>query len=136
MVQAATPVTAVAPPVGASQWTFDVERGPEWLFVKVHCPVGVSSDDNLASAVWKLLECQFVRRLVLEVDELPMLSSRLIGQLVKLQKQIESRDGLLRLCGLSDANQELLRRSRLDGRLPQYRTRQEAVLGKRPSKPR
>ncbi len=120
----------------ASQWTFDVERGPDWLFVKLHCPPRISADDSLSVAVWEMLETQFVRRLVLEVDELPHLSSRLLGQLVKLRKQIEKCGGLLRLSGMSDANHEVLRRSGLDVMFPQYCSRHEAVLGTRPAKPR
>ena len=74
----------------------DVERGPDWIFVRVNPPVG-SWDEvpPLAEAVWAVLEQSFTYRVVLELDQLPLLRSCLIGQLVMLAKRVHSHDGLL-----------------------------------------
>jgi anti-anti-sigma factor len=93
-------------------------------------------DEQFAEAIWEMLETQFTRRVVLEVDELRALPSWLVGQLVKLHKRVHSSGGMLRLCGLSDTNQAVLQTSRLDDRFPQYRDRREALMGRRPTKPR
>jgi anti-anti-sigma factor len=115
----------------------EVERGPDWLFVRVKCPDGrVSEDVPLAEAVWSLLEQHFTRRLILELDEVAILRSSLIGQLVMLHKRIHTHAGLMRICGLSEPNQEVLRTCRLSERFPVYNDRIEAVRGYRLYKPR
>jgi hypothetical protein len=55
---------------------------------------------------------------------------------VLLSKRINTHGGMLRLCGLSPANQEVVRICRLDGCLPNYGTRGDAVMGHRPLQPR
>ena len=118
-------------------WSVTLDRGPDWLFIRLHAEDGGFEDVNgLAEGLWELLQQQFAHRLVLEMDELHSLRSSLIGELVRLHKRISSSGGLLRLSGLSDDNQEVLRHCRLEGCFPQYRTRTDAVKGVRPQKPR
>lgn len=102
-----------------------VERGPAWLFVRIR--PDQQRVDDLADRLWMLLERHFVYRLVLEMDEVELLSSRLIGQLVMLQKRVLQHDGALRLCGLSPACSEALHHCRLDQALPSFNCREEAV---------
>src|ERR1700753_1004839 len=100
-------------------WELDVERGPDWLFVKVHCaPENVWDSPPLAGTIWKLLEQHFTRRLVLECDELAVLHSTIIAELIALEKRIAGQGGVMRLCGLSDDNREVLARCRLTTRFP------------------
>lgn len=121
----------------APGWNFSLERGPDWLFVRLNGPQdGDAAGANLAEKLWGLLQQQFTYRLVLELDELAVLRSHLIGQLVLLHQRIDSHGGLLRLCGLSEENQLALRASRLDACFPLYRDREEAVMGHRPNRPR
>ena len=121
----------------AQAWELCVDRGPDWLFVR---PRGLSADlleaPAIAEQIWGLLEQNFLRRLVLEMDEIPYLNSHMIGQLVWLHKRIVTHDGLMRICGLSEANQEVLRMVRLETRFPQFRDREQAVMGHRPQQPR
>jgi anti-sigma B factor antagonist len=120
----------------APGWNLDVERGPDWLFVRLHCePDNVWDAPPLAETLWRLLEQHFTHRLVIECDEVQLLHTMLLGQLVLLHKRIASRGGALRLTGLSSQNREVLQSCRLDGRLPSFEDRNEAVLG-RPTKPR
>jgi anti-anti-sigma factor len=108
----------------------DVERGPDWLLVRVR---SLEFDGNepppLAERLWSLLEQHFTRRLVLELDQIKVLNSRLIGQLIVLYKRIQQHDGVLRLCGLSPYNRRVLHSCCLDDRLPAYDNRVEAVMG-------
>ena len=120
----------------APGWSTEVDRGPGWLMVRVYPPDSQSEQPDLAHAIWALAEQQFTYRIVLELDHFSHLSSWVIGQLVLLHRRIGARGGCLRLCGLSESNQLALRLARLDGRLPNYETRAEAILGCRPVNPR
>lgn len=117
-------------------WTFDVERGPDWLFLKVHAPEnGDAEGIPLAAEIWELMQREFARRVVLELDSLNILRSCVIGQLVQLHKRVYNNGGMMRLVGLSDDNYNVLVACRLHERFPHFRTREEAVMGMRP-KPR
>ena len=120
-----------------SHWTFDVERGPDWLFVKVHGPQnGDAEGVPLAEMIWDLMQQQFARRVVLELGELRILRSYVIGQLVQLHKRVYTHDGMMRLVGLSPDNYSVLVACRLNDRFPDYATREDAIMGQRPNKPR
>ena len=121
----------------ANGWTLDVDRGPDWLFVRLHCPShGVVDGADLAETLWNLLRQHFTKRLVLELDELRELRSHVVGQLVLLHKRIHADEGLMRLCGLSEYNYQALRACRLSDRFPNYRNREDAVMGHHPVLPR
>lgn len=118
-------------------WATEVERGPDWLFVKLTPPPESQMDARpLAESVAALLKQHFTRRLVLECDQIGVLTSTLIGQLVLLHRQIHAHGGIMRLCGLSEENQDVLHQCRLDSRFPHFGNRAEAVLGHRPLQPR
>ena len=107
----------------------DVERGPDWLLVRVRRLDLTESDaPSFAERIWCLLEQHFTHRLVLELDQVRLLNSDLIGQLIQLYRRIAEHDGVMRLCGLSPYNREVLHKCRLDERLPPYEDRHEAVL--------
>lgn len=112
-------------------WDFEVERGPDWLFVRPRrvgaCPVGAPS---FAEQVWAMLEQQFTNRLVLEMDAIDRMDSDLVGQLVCLYKRIHTHDGVIRICGLSPAAGEVLQLCRLGGHFPHFGTREDAVMGR------
>ncbi len=120
----------------AEGWELDVERGPDWLFVRPHFMTRATDTPPLAEQVWALLEQNFTSRLVLELDQIPLLHSYLIGQLVWLHKRIHVTGGVLRICGLSSANQSVLRMCQLEARFPLYTNREDAVRGYRPPQPR
>ena len=120
-----------------SGWAVEIDRGPDWLFISLHghapfAPAGI----DLATRVWQLVDQEFVNRLVLEMDNVPVLRSELVGELVRLHARITSQGGIMRISGLSDEVFAVLRNCRLHDRFPQYRDRRDAVLGYRPNKPR
>ena len=121
----------------AEGWELDVERGPDWLFVRTRCISPQATDTPpLAEQIWSLLEQHFTHRLVLELDQIHLLRSYLIGQLVWLSKRIHTHDGIMRIAGLSTPNQELLRICQLNRHFAQYSNREDAVMGYRPTQPR
>ena len=121
----------------AEGWELDVERGPDWLFVRPHRMSSHATETPpLAEQIWLLLKQNVTNRLVLELDDIRFLHSYLIGQLVWLHKRIHTQGGIMRISGLSTPNQEVLRTSQLASRFPQYSNREEAVMGYRPTQPR
>jgi anti-anti-sigma regulatory factor len=121
----------------APGWELKVDRGPNWLWVKIERPEPYCVDTPpLAEEVWAQAERHFVYRLVLELDDVEVLDSYLIGQLVLLQRRIREHGGILRLSGISPLNREVLRTHGLDGRFSIYGSLTEAVMGAFPSKPR
>ena len=124
-------------PATVIEWELDVQRGPGWLLVRPTSPSPDIADRYpLADEIWSLLERHFVYRLALELEQVPKLNSHLIGQLLLLHRRIRDRDGLLRLCGLSEYNQRVLKMHGLLDRFPAYDSLEEAVLGASPAKPR
>jgi anti-anti-sigma regulatory factor len=121
----------------ATGWELDVERGPDWLIVQVRFSDPASRDSSsLADQLWALLDRHFIYRLVLDVSELRLLTSRIVDQLLLLDEQIHEHGGVMRLCGMSTKNQRVLRRRGLVDRFPSYGSVQEAVMGCVPNKPR
>jgi anti-anti-sigma factor len=113
-------------------WDVDVDRGPDWLFMRLR--PGKQEPEGVADKLWSLADRHFTYRLVLELHELDIIPSRLMGQLVMLQKRVLQRDGALRLCGLSDDCEQALHFCRLDQALPSYDCREDAVMGRRRSR--
>jgi anti-anti-sigma factor len=110
-------------------WGVDVDRGPDWLFVKLN--PGKQEPGDMAERLWSLANRHFIYRLVLEMDKVDQIPSRLMGQLITLQKRVLQRDGALRLCGLTPECAQALHFCRLDKALPNYECREDAVLGSR-----
>jgi len=124
-------------PAIAPGWDLKVDRGPGWLWAKVcHPDPDCSEAPPLADQLWSLLQRHFIYRLIIELDDVDLLSSYLMGQLILLQRRIRERGGLLRLSGVSPFNQEVLRTHGLEGYLPVYGNRADAVMGRLPTRPR
>ena len=120
----------------APGWKFDLDRGPDWLFVRLRCTDDTQdSHPPLAENLWNLLRQHFTSRMVLELDDVNRLRSWTMGQLVNLNQRVSTSGGVLRLCGLSESNAKALKASKLDSCLPVFTDRQEAV-GFRPRLPR
>jgi anti-anti-sigma regulatory factor len=114
----------------ATGWDYSLERGPECLFVRLRS-AGLEADAEppLAQELWTTLDEHMTYRLVLELDQLEVLRSYLIGQLLLLGRRLHARGGMLRLCGLSQHNREALAAVRLEDQLPTYKNRYDAVVG-------
>jgi anti-anti-sigma factor len=120
-------------PAIAPGWDMKVDRGPGWIWAKVNRPDPDCSDSPpLADQLWSLLERHFTYRLLIELEDVNILNSFLLGQLILLQRRIRDRGGLMRLSGVSPFNQEVLRTHGLDGYLPVYSSFEDAVMGRIP----
>ncbi len=121
----------------APGWELTVERGPDWLLVRIHTASEAPEAPPLADEVWEQLCRHFTYRLVLELNQVQVLNSHLIGQLVQLYKRIREHGGVMRVCGLSAYNRQVLQTCNLENHFPDYQDRAEAVMATRhPRRPR
>lgn len=116
-------------------WDYAIERGPDWLFVRLQPGEG-QPQEEMAGDIWNLMGQHLVNRVVLEMDEVEQLNSLLVGQLVLLHKCVHAKGGIMRLSGLRQDNQQVLRMFQLEDRFPRYVLRDDAVRGSVPTKPR
>jgi anti-anti-sigma regulatory factor len=114
----------------AAGYEFDVDRGPDWLWIKIRSvEAGSFPAASLADEIEELVEKHFVYRIVLEMKGVTELSSHLIAEIVSLDRFILRHDGVLRICGLSAEGRAMLEMCRLDDLCLTYDTREEAILG-------
>lgn len=111
-------------------YELDVDRGPNWLFVRVH-PNGepMNEPSQIADELWSISSKHFIYRLVLELDQLDELPEGMMGQIVVLQQRLAQHGGALKLCGLSPDCAQALTRQRLEQALPNHQSRAGAVWG-------
>jgi len=107
-----------------------VDRGPNWLFIKLRPKRHFAREVvQVADELWSIASRHFIYRVVLELEELHQMPANLVDQLVIFQERLNQCGGALRICGLSDVCAQKLCARRLDAALPNYATRQAAVLG-------
>ncbi len=118
----------------AQGWDLVVDVSPEWLFMRL-CVSGENLEPHppLAERMWELAEENSVVRIVFELGDDVVLTSHVVGQLVLVHKRSYEVGGLLRICGFSDWNYAVLQVRQLADRFPNYGTREDAVMGRRPS---
>ena len=120
-----------------AEWQMDVQRGPGWLLVKPSKPdLDLSDHYPLADRLWSLMERHFVYRVLVELDDIQLLNSHLIAQLLLLHRRTRDHEGVMRLCGLSQQNRFVLQTHGLLDRFPTYESVKEAVHGGDPIKPK
>ena len=110
-----------------------IAPGWELAWERIRCPKPDGADaPPLAEQIWSIVHHESVQRVVLDVAELPMLFSYVIGQMMLLQKRLCAQSGVIRLCCVSPRNFESIRLCRLDHHLPCFANREDAVLGRNP----
>ena len=108
----------------------DVDRGPNWLFVKLRTKKNPRVVvPQIADKLFSISSRHFIYRLVLELEELEELPSGMMGQLVLLQERLAQCGGALRICGLSPECEETLHTCHLESALPNHASREDAVMG-------
>ncbi|MBM4002614.1 MAG: STAS domain-containing protein [Planctomycetes bacterium] len=119
------------------EWRTEIERGPGWLFVKLRSPAAdVAHCGQIADNLFQMMQSHLTRRMVLDLEDVPVFKSELLSQMLRLNNLVQSQGGILRLTGLSENNREVLRRSRLGERLAEYESREAAVLSAHRQLPR
>lgn len=110
-------------------WNATVERGPNCLFVRMEDSDVQPSPGKIAEKLWGLMQVHNTNRLVLELDQVRLMRSAFLGELLTLRRTISESGGVLRLCGLNEDNRRTTKIARIDHVIPQYRSRYEAVRG-------
>ena len=121
----------------SSEARWEIERGPDWLFIRLKPSVTAAPQacSELASELWALLQQHFIYRLVVELDELETMTAPLAKELVQLAETIRERGGVFRLCGARPTLQRAMIAVH-QGHVPNYPDRIQAVHCGRPSHPR
>src|SRR5205823_3614865 len=112
----------------APEWSLDIDRGPDWLFIRLSPPNHEPAHSEhieapLAERVGKEVGEGFSYRVVVERGGNEYLPSWVIGGVVGPHKRVTTNGGMLRLCGVSKNAETVLRISRLSDRFPAYRNR-------------
>lgn len=111
-------------------WELEVDRGPDWLMVKVGRPQeSAAAPVPLAEVLWSLLERHLTHRLVVDLGAIRCFDEDLLEQLLELYTRVSGHGGVLRVCGLSPYNRRILLERHLDDRLVPYSDIGNAVLG-------
>jgi hypothetical protein len=120
--------TGPAPAVGERQaWDLAVERGPDWLFVRLeNAPAARGDGPQLTEAVWDMIREHHASRVVLELDRVEAVDEQLIDAIGEIGTRVRREGGLIRTCGLSPANVRRLEGAAAGG-VPHFGTRSEAV---------
>ena len=111
-------------------WNLTVERGPDCLLIRFFGQVTIERGDlPLAQQLWQIMQRHFAHRVVLDFSGAGRLTGYVVRQLIALGAEICKHEGLMRICGLSEYDQAMLRRYGLRHRLPSYGDRADALLG-------
>ena len=117
-------------PEFAAHTRFDLDRSPESLFFRVRASTDLrETTSSLAERIWNTARQQAIYHMVVELDGGLFLSSELVGQILRIHKRAYQNGGILRLCGLSDTNYQVLQIAMLGDRLFNFRDREAAVMG-------
>jgi hypothetical protein len=122
----------------APGWKTELDRGPDWLFVKLFGPDGSEADaTGMAESLCVMLRQELKGRLLLELNHVIDMPQDFVEELVALRDELERQGGVLRLCGINSQHEAVLREYEFSTRFTHYRDREEAVMGLfRPGKPR
>lgn len=108
---------------------FRIDRGPNWLFVRLSDEQTHASYQHLAEELWNVCVQQFTYRLVVELDDVTQLPAGAVQQFDKLSDRLTTVGGALRLCGANENCQQLLSGVHNAVRLRNHATRSAAVMG-------
>jgi len=110
-----------------SGWKFGIERGPDWLFVRLEAAPGNAASPELAESIWTLLRENLTHRVVLELEDAGEVDDRLATAIGMLGDRVRRDGGLIRVCGLSEVDASRLRAFPGAGGVPHFSSRAAAV---------
>jgi anti-anti-sigma factor len=120
----------------ASGWAIEVERGPGSLFIRVKSGGSIDPPEDLSQEILQAVEQHFASRVFLDLRDVQVIGSRLLAHVLEINRHICQQGGLLRVYGLNEFNRRVLAISGLDGLIPCYPDRHQAVMAGDLRKPR
>lgn len=120
---------ASASTANASRWPMRIERGPDWLFVRLESPAEAppAAEAQLAEGIWEALRENHAHRVLLELDEAGPIDDCLIEAIAQLGRRVRAEGGMIRLCGLSQPDLRTLRARGATPDIAHFGSRAEAV---------
>jgi len=112
---------------GDGGWDVAVERGPDWLFLRLARDEAKAGRESLADRLLGMIRVNHAHRVVLELDRVRSIDDTLIDALAAVGSSIRDDGGLVRVCGLSDGDLRRLRSSERGCDLPHFESRSAAV---------
>ncbi|MGI9176394.1 MAG: hypothetical protein ACR2IT_00885 [Pirellulales bacterium] len=121
---------------GSPQWGVTVERGPDWLFLRLEAPAGAPSGvpgaengyrGRLADRICDMIRESHAHRVVLELDRVQSIDDDLIGAIADVGTRVRDEGGLIRVCGLTQPNLQRLRTTVQESGLAHFDSRTAAV---------
>lgn len=120
----------------ATGWQLQLDFSEDWIFVRIEKLGSENVMPAISESLWELAKERQLHRWICELGGPVWMTSYLIGQLILLHKRASLEGGTLRLCGLSEDNYDVLHLMGLGERFPNYATREDAIMGRLPCKPR
>lgn len=110
-----------------------VDRGPNWLFIKLDPAHAVTHSPAEArrwvDKMWDICTRHFTYRLVVELDDLEDMSDDLVMHLKGLSDRLAEHGGALRVCGARSKCERKLAGNHFGFALRNHQNRAAAVLG-------
>lgn len=103
-----------------------VERGPDWLFVRV-ASGSVAAPGELTTCLWDTIREHGASRVVLELDHVETIDEALGDAIAEIGDRVRDAGGLIRICGLNEPKLSRLRSVAANARIPHFDSRSEAV---------
>ena len=124
-------IDAPRAPIGreSREPSIEVERGPDWLFVRVAGGAGAGQGE-LTRSVWEAIREHGASRVVLELDHVDTIDEALGGAIGEIGMRVRDAGGLIRICGLSEPKLSRLRSVAAAAAVPHFDTRSDAVGGR------
>ncbi|NCX99990.1 MAG: hypothetical protein EBX35_15805 [Planctomycetia bacterium] len=114
---------------GGRESSIEVERGPDWLFVRV-AGAAFAGQGELTRSVWEAIREHGASRVVLELDHVDTIDEALGGAIGEIGTRVRDAGGLIRICGLSEPKLARLRSVAAAAGVPHFDTRSDAVGGR------
>ena len=108
-------------------WGVAVERGPDWLFLRLERDGAKAGRESLADQLLGMIRVNHAHRVVLELDRVQAIDDTLIDAIAAVGSRVRDDGGLVRVCGLSEGGLRRLRSSDRAGDLLHYESRSAAV---------
>lgn len=123
---------ALAPgPCGESSslggWAVAVERGPDWLFLRLEPGNALASGGVLADRLLDVIRVNHAHRVVVECDRVDAVDDAILDAIATVGSRVRDDGGLIRVCGLSASGVRRLRSSDQTGDIPHFESRSAAV---------
>ncbi|MFM7184718.1 MAG: STAS domain-containing protein [Planctomycetota bacterium] len=108
-------------------WDVAVERGPDWLFLRLESGTGGAGDGSLSDRLLGTIRANRAHRVVLELDRVESMDAALLDAIATVGTHVRGDGGLVRVCGLSEGNLRQLQTSAAGKELPHFESRSAAV---------